>query len=155
MYVLAAKKVSTCPTFYLYSRPIRRVPYIQLLHIENKTFQPKLNGQLQYNANTALSPNPLSNTVNNNLSNNTNNNLNNTSHVTSHVTNNNTGGITEQQLKAVLSNLVNSRVVQVNLLLFSLFVMFFCDRRELSGLRIISLRNLMLFIRKCYISFTI
>ncbi|KAL5272641.1 hypothetical protein ACHWQZ_G000738 [Mnemiopsis leidyi] len=61
--------------------------------------KPKLNGQLQYGS---LSPNPVNNTANNNLNS------------TSHVTSNSTGGITEQQLKAVLSNLVNSRVVQMN-----------------------------------------
>ena len=38
-----------------------------------------------------------------------NNSMNNTPHVSAAST----GGITEQQLKAVLSNLVNSRVVQV------------------------------------------
>ena len=66
--------------------------------------QPKLNGQLQYAPNSAVSPNNISNTVNNTISNNT------------HVSAAGPGGITEQQLKAVLSNLVNSRVVQVGIL---------------------------------------
>jgi len=56
--------------------------------------KPKLNGQLQYGSNPAVSPSPVNNATN--------------------ISATNTGSITEQQLKAVLSNLVNSRVVQMN-----------------------------------------